>query len=117
MFQLIVIVAYVDYLYVIKQINNTSIMIFVQELDQTLLTNFVYFLELIDIWTICYFVLILPHIQIYFATAAQVQVFLLVQYVKDLTKELHKNPTRKNRDRQTADCLKRIVSRYCEIKQ
>lgn len=110
-----------DSYFIVNEIRQTFLMIYVQQFENIYLTIVAYFVEITDVVTMCYFILMVPHLHIYFATESEIQVFLLAEYVNDTAKRMEKacldDSDSEDYDKKVKRYLKFMLSRYCEIKQ
>ncbi|XP_050293855.1 uncharacterized protein LOC126734323 [Anthonomus grandis grandis] len=115
-FEFVLILSFIDFWVIFPEINKTCVMMAAFEYNNWLLTGVLYFLEIGDVLTMCYFVLMVPNLHTYFALKAEVQIFLLTQYVNSLNEYLRTHKGR-NQEQIVKFNLRLIYNRYCEIKQ
>lgn len=109
------VVAYTGAAY--QVLDGTLLMAIITKWDYPFLTHLMYLVECVIVTFCIFYVSIIPHICIYFATEAQVQTLLLSEYVRKLAADSRKLLRSQNLNRLVNDSLRKILYRQMELKR
>lgn len=109
------VVAYTGAAY--QVLDGTLLMTIISKWDCQFLTRLMYLVECVVITFCIFYVSIIPHICIYFATESQVQTLLLSEYVRKLAADSRKMLKCPNLNQKVHDSLRKILYRQLELKR
>lgn len=109
------VVAYTGAAY--QVLDGSLLMTVISKWGCPIITHSMYLVECVVVTFCIFYVSIIPHICIYFATEAQVQTLLLSEYVRKLAADSRKLLKSRNLNQKVNDSLRKILSRQLELKR